>query len=123
MASNRKYEKGQRLNVACTHPASPASGNPCRFGEMLGVAENDEDSDGNTVVDFGPAVYNLPVKGHDGTSNAAVAVGDKLYYDDTLINDGTGPLNKDTSKRFFGYALAAVTSGSTSTIAVKVAGS
>jgi len=121
MAINRKYEYGRKLNVACSHPTSPSSGQPCRFGDLTGVALTDEDSAGNTTVDFGPAVYNLSVKGVNDGGNSAVAVGDKLFYVDTDISDGSGFLSKKlTNGRFFGFALATVGSGSTATIAVAI---
>lgn len=67
-------------------------------------------------IDTG-GVYNLSVKGVvTGTGNVAVAIGDRLYY-----NSGDTPkLNKTTTGVPYGIALAAITSGSTATIAVRV---
>lgn len=113
MAKNRKFANGRQLSVVCTAPATPASGDPVLFGERPGVALEDEASDGSTSVDFG-GVYALPVKGADGAGNAAVAAGDIVYYDG-------GEINVDaTNGTRFGYAMAAVVSGATTTIDVIV---
>jgi predicted RecA/RadA family phage recombinase len=58
-------------------------------------------------------VFDLSVKGEDGSGNAAVAVGDMLYWTDKDTD-----LNKDSSEDPFGIALEAVTSGETATINV-----
>lgn len=118
MADNVKYKPGWQLSVACSHPATPASGDPVRYGEMTGIALTDEGDGGNestnTTVDFGPFVAEFSVKGVDGSGNSAVAVGDKLYYTDA----DTPVLNKKNTGRFFGYALGAVSSGATAAIPV-----
>lgn len=117
MAKNQKYERGDWLSVVCSDPATPASGDPVRLGDLCGVALTDENADGNTSVAF-VGVFTLSVKGVDGSGNAAVGVGDTLYY-----TDGDTPkLNKKTSGKKFGYALEAITSGSTATIMVRLAG-
>jgi predicted RecA/RadA family phage recombinase len=118
MADNRKFENGRKMSVTCSHPAAPSSGQPVRYGELTGVALTDERTAGDTTVDFGPGVYNLSVKGVNDGGNSAVAEGDKLFYVDADINDGSGFLSKKTSGRFFGFALAAVNAGATATIAV-----
>lgn len=115
MATNLKYDGVSGLRVQCSHPASPSSGDPVRYGEMTGVALTDEDGDGYTVVDFAPGkVWDLSVKGVDGSGNSAVAVGDKLYY----VDADTPVLSKKDTGRFFGFANEAVASGATSTIEV-----
>ena len=119
MATNRIHEDGRNLSVICSHPASPSSGNPVRFGNMTGVASTDERTDGDTSVDFGPAVYDLSVKAENDSGNNAVVVGDMLFYVDADVGDGTGYLNKKVSGYFFGFAQEAITSGTTSTINVK----
>jgi predicted RecA/RadA family phage recombinase len=122
MAKNRVYRCGDELSLACTDPATPASGDPVVIGQIPGVALVSEDSAGNTSVAL-EGVFNLLVAGIDnsGTSgadaNKAVAVGDIIYY-------GTGDTPK-LSKRAdgvqFGYALGTVASGATTTtIAVKI---
>lgn len=115
MAKNLKYANVDGLRVACTDPATPASGDPVRYGEMTGVALTAEDSGGLTQVDFRPGrVWNLSVKGVDGVGNSAVAEGDKLYY----VDADTPKLSKKNTGRFFGYAQGTVNSGATATIAV-----
>lgn len=118
MSTNRVYEKGNHLPLAVTNPATPASGDPVRYGEMCGVADTAEEADGLVSVAF-EGVYTLSVKGIDGSGNAAVAVGDRIYYTDA----DTPKLSKKATGRFFGYALGAVASGATGSINVKLAGS
>jgi len=65
-------------------------------------------------------VYELSVKGVNDSGNSAVSAGDQLYYVDNDIGDGSGFLSKKNSGYFFGFALEAVSSGSTSTIKVLV---
>jgi len=120
MADNRVYENGRKLSVICSHPASPSSGQPVRIGQITGVALVDERAGGDTSVDFGPAVYDLSVEGIDDNGNAAVSAGDQLFYVDADIDDGSGFLSKKASGYFFGFALEAVDSGSTTTIKVMV---
>jgi predicted RecA/RadA family phage recombinase len=115
MAKNLIYAGAAGLPVVCSDPATPASGDPVRFGEMTGVALNAEETDGKTVVDFEPGkVWDLSVKAVNGSGNSAVAVGDKLYY----VDADTPKLSKKDTGRFFGFALEAITSGSTDTINV-----
>jgi predicted RecA/RadA family phage recombinase len=93
------------------------AGDPVVFGTagMHGVAMGDYGSAGATkaVVDFGPGIFSLPVKGHDGTDPAAISQYAKVYFDSVL-----GGLNVKTSGVFFGYALEAVGSNETKTIEV-----
>lgn len=118
MATNRVYKHGDQLSVVVTNPATPSSGDPVLFGQLPGVALTDEGDGGNasteTTVAF-KGVFDLPVRGHDGTSNAAISAGDIVYYDTT--ND---ELDVDTGGVRFGYALEDVASGATTTIKVKV---
>ena len=58
-------------------------------------------------------VFKLSVKGHDGSQNAAVNIGDALHW-----TDKDTALDKDSSKSFFGIALEAVGSGETEEINV-----
>ncbi len=100
----------------CTHPTTPASGDPVRTGQRPGVALINEDtSDGVTTV-AEDGVFLLSVKGVDGGGNSAVADGDILYY----VDADSPPISKKTSGVRFGYARGAVTSGATATIAVEV---
>jgi predicted RecA/RadA family phage recombinase len=116
VATNRKFKDGKQLQVVCSDPATPASGDPVIVGQIPGVAQAAEDTaDGLTSVDFG-GVYLLSVKGVDGGGNSAVAVGDILYY----VTADTPKISKKATGVRFGYALEAITSGSTATIQVKV---
>lgn len=124
MATNRVFKDGEYLAVpasALTGVNDPIeSGDPLLFGaaNVPCVATSDEDADGNVSVQFG-GVYDLAVKGADGAGNAAVAVGDAVYYDAGATPD---ELNADdTNGALFGYALEAVSSGATTTIRVKLA--
>jgi predicted RecA/RadA family phage recombinase len=110
------YGPGVTLNVAASDPASPTSGAPVRFGTLCGVAERDMDASSNTLINVGPIVATLSVKGVDGSGNSAVAVGDKLYYTDA----DTPKVAKKTTGTFIGFALATVGSSSTASIDVLV---
>jgi len=119
MATNIVNKPGDQMNVVVSHPTSPVTGDPVRYGQMTGIALTDEGEGGNisteTTVDFGPYIATHSVKGIDGSGNSAVAVGDKLYYPDA----DTPPLSKKDTGYFYGYAMATVGSSSTATIAVK----
>ncbi len=116
MATNVIFDKGDQLSVVATHPAAPDSGDPVRVGEICGVALTDERSDGTTSVKF-DGVVDVSVKAINGGGNSAVAVGDAIYY----VDADTPVLSKKTTGTLFGYALEAITSGSTDTINVKLA--
>lgn len=109
MATNKKQAGGNepvtRVTVQCDNPTTPASGDPCRVGRLTGVALIDEDTDGKTVMDIGPSIYELEVGGVTNSSSIInVTDGDQLYY-----NDGADPkINKDTSGYPFGIALETV---------------
>lgn len=113
MATNTKYDSGRRLTVAVA--SGVVSGDVVISGRMIGVALTSRDTSGNAVVDFG-GVYNLSVKGVDDAGNVAVAAGDELFY----VDGDTPKISKKRTGWFAGIALAAVTSGSTTTIAVKL---
>lgn len=121
MATNikRYIQEWPTLTLACSHPATPQSGDPVRYGRLTGIALTDEGEGGNAATEatvyVGACVVSLSVQGADGAGNSAVAAGDRLYYDDA----GTPVINKDvTNGMFFGIALAAVGSGATATIEV-----
>lgn len=104
--------------AACTAPATPAAGDPVLVGQIPGVALTDEGGGGNVATDTTVArqgVFDLSVKAENNAGNVAVAVGDILYYDAAA----TVKINKDNTNGVrFGYALEAITSGSTDTIRV-----
>ena len=92
-----------------------ASGDPVLFGQLPGVALTSERADGTTTIKTN-GTATLSVKGHDGTANAAIAAGDLVYYNSAA----TPKLNVNTAGVRFGYAMAAVSSGATATIEVKL---
>lgn len=115
MAKNLNHKEVDGLRVICTHPTTPASGDPVRYGEMTGVALVAEDADSYTQVDFTAGrSWDLSVKGVDGSGNSAVALGDKLYY----VDADTPVLSKKATGRFFGFANGVISSGATATIEV-----
>lgn len=118
MATNIIKQPGWDLSVVCSHPTTPSSGDPVRYGEMTGIAQTDESAGGNatgyTSVYFGPGVFDLSVKAVDGSGNSAVAVGDTIYY----VDGDTPVLSKKASGYFYGFAMEAISSGSTDTINV-----
>lgn len=123
MATNIIQEPGWNLSVPCTHPATPQSGDPVRYGELTGIALTDEGAGGNAATDttvyFGPCVVDVSVKAVDDSGNSAVAVGDTIYY----VDADTPVLSKKASGYLFGFAQEAIGGGSTDTIRViKVAG-
>ncbi len=115
MAKNMIRANADEISVTVTHPTTPTSGAPCRYGQRCGVALTDEsaggNATGNTTVKFS-GTFDLSVKGIDGSGNSAVAKGDKIYYTDA----DTPVLSKKATGAFFGYAEEAITSGSTDTI-------
>lgn len=113
MAKNQVFDRARRLQVAATHPTTPASGDPVRYGQRPGVCLVSEGSDGLASVQF-EGEFTFSVKGVDGAGNSAVAEGDILYY----VDADTPVLSKKNTGVRFGYAAAAVTSGATATIPV-----
>jgi predicted RecA/RadA family phage recombinase len=116
MAKNTVYEPSRRRPLTCTSPTTPASGDPVICGQIPGVALEAEDANGLTTVAL-DGTFLLSVKGENNAGNVAVAAGDILYYE----AGQTPPINKDSTAGVrFGYALAAVSSGATTTIPVEV---
>jgi hypothetical protein len=117
MANNEVFDSYQ-LSVACSDPATPASGGPVRYGTFTGVALTKEGEGGNVsteaTVDFGPRTWNQSVKAVDGSGNSAVAVGDTIYY----VDADTPKLSKKNTGYLFGVALEAIDAGATKTIKV-----
>jgi predicted RecA/RadA family phage recombinase len=121
MAKNEVFEDGDNLSLTMSHPAVPVSGDPCRYGEFIAVAQANELANGQTPCTF-KGVHLLTVKGIDGGGNSAVANGDKIYYTDA----DTPPLSKKATGRLAGFAVetptnaGTVTSGSTTVIGVRL---
>lgn len=115
MAKNKRFENARKLTLAVA--SGTVSGDPVMVGRLPGVALDDRDASGNAAVDMEGA-YNLSVKGVNDAGNVAIAAGDPIYF----ITADTPKLSAKASGPLFGWALAAVTSGATATIAVKLAG-
>lgn len=116
MAKNFVYMWTKSRPLVCSQPATPQSGDPVICGQIPGVALTAEDSNGVTTVAL-DGVADLSVKG-ETTTDAAIAVGDILYYDTAATPH---KLNKDNTNGVrFGYAMAAVSSGATATIPVEI---
>ena len=111
-------EPHRQRAMAVSHPTTPASGDPVRFGEYVGTAQTDEDADGNTTVLFACHEAEFSVKGINAGGNVAVALFDDLYYTDA----DTPPISKKATGRYVGIALETITSGATATIRVLVRG-
>ena len=103
-------QKGHSIEAVVTDPASPKSGDPVAVGAIPGVALNDEDAAGLTVLAT-KGVFNLPVHGHNGTTPGAIGLGARVYLD-------AGTLNANTSGVLFGKTLGAVESDALTTIPV-----
>src|SRR3954470_4565234 len=111
MATNITREVGNQLAVIVSHPTSPASGGPVRWGVKAGVALTTKDTvTSKTTVKF-DGCANLSVKGIDGSGNSAVAEGDALYY----VDADTPPVSKKATGTLIGHAMAAVGSAATAT--------
>ncbi len=118
MATNITRQLGEQLAVTVTHPTTPVSGGPCRWGAKAGIALINEDTvDGKTTVKFNGCAT-IPVKGIDGGGNSAVAEGDALYYTDA----DTPPVSKKATGTLIGHAMATVASAATATIEIRLAG-
>ena len=112
MATNIKYEPGWSLNLTCTKPEKPNSGDPVRIGNLTGIALTDEDAAGKTVVNTGPFVAKFAVKDNGGSG---IAVGAPIWYHD----DGEPALdNVSADGYYYGIALEAIGTNQTATIQV-----
>jgi predicted RecA/RadA family phage recombinase len=121
MATNQVFKPGWQLSVVVSHPTTPTSGAPVRYGTLVGIALTDEGEGGNTAtqttVDFGPGIWDLTVDDNLGTG---IAVGDALYYHDTGTGTGSVNVNNDPTgaQAFFGYAMETVSANATTEIQV-----
>jgi len=112
MAKNVKYEPGWSLNLTCTKPEKPNSGDPVRIGNLTGIAIKDEDAAGKTVVNTGPFVAEFSVKDNGSTG---IAIGAPIWYHD----DATPALNNVSADGYYyGIALEAISDNQTATIQV-----
>jgi predicted RecA/RadA family phage recombinase len=121
MATNRVQADGLHTSVVVTHPTTPTSGLPVRFGVVSGVALTDEGEGGNiateTTVDFSPSVWEISVDDDAGTG---ITVGAKLWYHDTGTGTPATSVNNNPTgaNAPFGIALEAVAANATTTIKV-----
>ena len=112
MAQTKVFDDSTPLSLGVA--STVVSEDPVLVGEIVGVALTDyRASDGKATVAT-RGVFNLSVKGVNDAGNVAVAAGDALYF----VSGDTPKISKKKSGAFFGYAMAAVTSGATATIAV-----
>lgn len=115
MAKNVPYYTpgGVVKAIAVSDPTTPVSGDPVRVGAKCGLALTDA-VNGMTVVNFGPGIVRVSVKGVDGAGNSAVSRGDAIYY----VDADTPKLSKKTTGVLFGWALEPVGAGATAAIEV-----
>jgi predicted RecA/RadA family phage recombinase len=117
MATN--FDSNPPLSVVISNPATPSSGDPCRFGKLTGVALIDEgDSIAlETTLDIAEKVWDLSV---DDNLGGTIAVGDPIYYHDSQTGTPATSLNNDPTgaQAFFGIALDTVAADATTTIRV-----
>lgn len=112
MASNIIYEPGYNIPVVASYPTSPKSGGVCIYGDLAGIAEIDENATtGETTVNFGPWIADLPVT---DSITGGIAKGASLFASKAtpvvISNDSTGV--------FLGYANETVGDSATATIEV-----
>lgn len=113
MAKNIIFEDVVQLRCVVDSPASPVSGDVCRVGDRVGIAETDKGADGKTTVKFRCAA-DVSVKGVNGSGNSAVAVNDVVYF----VDADTPHLSKKATGTRAGLAQAIVGSGATATVLV-----
>lgn len=99
----------ETLRVIATYPTSPIAGGVVVYGDLCGIAEGDEDTNGETVIRLTGWIGTQSVT----ASGGAIAKGDSLFASKAtpvvLSNDSTGV--------FFGWANEVIASG-TATIEV-----
>lgn len=119
MATNRIQGKGLVIQATNGSGTAIVSGEPMLIGDqgLAGICLADIANGAVGSVELPPGViFDYPVKGHDGSAGAAVAVGDKVYY-----TAGEAFADVDTNATLLGYALEAVESGATTTVEVLLA--
>lgn len=113
------HENGDQLDRKLTQPTSGGkTGDPCLFGRRPGYLLTDQDAvTGKATVKFRGSVQ---VNAHGVTAggNAAIAVGDDVYYD-AAPGAGNPVINKDnTNGVFYGVAATALASAAKGVITV-----
>ena len=119
MATNEVYKDAKQIQL--TVGASVAARSPVVVGQLAGVALTATASSGTQIATVAlEGVFNLSCKGITaGGGNGAIAQGDIIYY----VPAQTPKLSKysdGASAVRFGIALAAVNSGATTTIPVRI---
>lgn len=102
MAKNLKFKAGRHLQLV---KASKAAGDMAAWSQLVGVCLTASEATTNYVTVDTEGVYNLPVRAHNGSAGANVAVGDKVY-----LTDGEAFLDVDSAAVLFGYALSSAAS-------------
>ena len=115
MAKNKAFEWKNQSTLPVA--AGVVSGDPVVVSALPGVAETTRDSNGNAEVKHpGGLIYTLSVKAIDGSGNSAVAVGDRIYF----VSGDTPKLSKKATGVGYGYAMEAISAGSTASIKVLI---
>lgn len=105
---NRVFEDGLHVTLVAPSLAGLKSGAPAAVGQITGVVATDVGAD-NMAVLIRKGVFNFIVEGKDATVSAVIALGAAVYLDGAVLNiDATNGV-------LFGYAMAPVVSGSTTT--------
>jgi len=116
MAKNEVYYPGDTIPLPV--PEGTKSGDPVVVGTIAGIAMEDRDAAGNAPVRV-KGVFKLSVTGHNGTTNVAIDVGDKVYY--TLPSSGAPIINANASAGAeFGVALGAIAAGATDPVVATI---
>ena len=116
MATNEVYYPGDTLPLPV--PAGTKSGDPVVIGTIAGIAMEDRDAAGNAPVRV-KGVFKLSVTGHDGNSNKAINVGDKVYY--TAPSEGSPAIiDANATGAEFGVALKAIAKGETNAVVATI---
>lgn len=92
----------------------PASGDAVVIGDLVGIAATTALATTDLVDVQHRGVFNVNVFGNNG-AGSAVVVGDRVY-----IHATTGVISKTAANVHFGWALAAVASGATTNIPVRL---
>ena len=110
--------QGQGTVIQYTATADISSGAPVLLGDagLVGFAVHDiaNTKSGSVMIPSGMIVTH-PVKGHDGTENAAISAYDKVYWD-----GAEAFFDVTVADTLVGYAMEGVTSGATTTIKVLI---
>jgi hypothetical protein len=120
MATNIKYP-GPYIAKTMVVDSGIVSGSPVQIGGVSGTAlvDRGEEVTNSSSVVLSPHIADHSVEAVDADGNNAVVIGDAIYYDSAA----TIKLNKDNVNGvFYGWALEAITSGSSDTIQTLVCG-